>query len=188
MAQASSASLDALRSDLSQSPVSRERFANYKFYSTAVRDDVIEIPKEDIVQVLRFFKETNRFDILMDLCGSHYPERPRTFEVVYHLFSTRTFQRLRLKCQVGENESIDSAITVWKSANWFEREAWDMFGIRFNGHPNLTRLLTHHEFQGHPLRKDYDADQQQHCSSALPLHFDPSHSHLLPEAKGQNLV
>jgi NADH-quinone oxidoreductase subunit C/D len=180
--------LESIRTDLAQSPAARERFANYKFYSTAVNDDVIDLPKEDIVQVLRFFKETGRFDILMDLCGAHYPERPKVFEVVYHLFSTRTFQRLRIKCQVGENEYIDTVTPVWKSANWFEREAWDMYGIKFANHPNLTRLLCHHEFQGHPLRKDYDADHQQHCSSALPLHFDPTHSHLLPEAKGHNLV
>lgn len=154
-----------------------DQFANYKFITTPVGEDVIELPKEDLVSVLRFLRETQRFDVLMDLCGNDYPERvalgQKRFEVVYQMFSTRTFRRLRIKCQVGENETIPSATQVWKSANWFEREAYDMYGIVFEGHPNLTRILCHHEFVGHPLRKDYDADKQQHCSHVLPLHFTP---------------
>jgi NADH-quinone oxidoreductase subunit C/D len=180
--------IELLKTDLAQLLPIKERFANYKFSTTKVGDDVLEFPKEDIVPVLRYFRETGRFDVLMDLCGVDYPEREKRFEVVYHLFSTKTLQRLRVKCQVGENETIESATRVWDAANWFEREAYDMFGIRFAGHPNLRRLLVHEEFVGHPLRKDYDADHQQHCSAALPVHFDPTHSHLLPSAKGHNLV
>ena len=74
---------------------------------------------------------------------------------------------------MNEGEPIDSLCSVYHQANWFEREAFDMYGINFVGHPNLTRILCHHEFVGHPLRKDYDADHQQHCSSALPIHFEP---------------
>ena len=180
--------IELLRTDLAQLLPIKERFANYSFLTTPVGDDVLEFPKEDIVPVLRYLRESGKFDILMDLCGSDYPERPKRFEVVYHLFSTKTQQRLRIKCQVGEGESIESAIPAWESANWFEREAFDMFGIRFLNHPNLRRLLVHDEFVGHPLRKDYDADHQQHCSVALPVHFDPTHSHLLASAKGHNLV
>ena len=180
--------LETLRSELSQLLPIKNTFASYKFSTTKVGDDVLEMPKEDIVPVLRYLREAGRFDILMDLCGVDYPERPKRFEVVYHLFSTKSLQRLRIKCQVGENETITSAIPAWESANWFEREAFDMFGIKFTGHPNLRRILVHDEFVGHPLRKDYDADHQQHCSVALPVHFDPTHSHLLSSAKGHNLV
>ncbi len=168
--------LENLKAELS-SFVSKERFDSFKFYVTPVGDDVLEVPKEDIVPVVRFLRESGKFDFLMDVCGADYLNnmqgRQKRFDVVYHFFSSRTYQRLRVKAQVGENERIDSITSVWKCANWFERETYDMFGIEFANHPYLTRLLCHHEFVGHPLRKDYVADQQQHCSSALPLHFPP---------------
>ncbi|HVK60161.1 MAG TPA: NADH dehydrogenase (quinone) subunit D [Bdellovibrionales bacterium] len=167
-----SQNLEQLKGELSQALANKERFASFRFHTTAFNDDVLEIPKEDVIPVLRFMRESGRFDFLMDLCGADYPQRAKRFDVVYHLFSSRNFARLRIKAQVGENESIDSICSVWKSANWFEREAYDMFGIKFAGHPNLRRILVHHEFKGHPLRKDYDADKQQHCSTTLPLHFD----------------
>ena len=163
--------LENLRSELGPL-VNKDRFGQFKFNTTAFGDDVLELPKEDVVPVLRFLRETGKFDFLMDVCGADYPERgAKRFDVVYHLFNSRNYSRLRLKTQVAEGESVDSVTPYWKGANWFERETYDMFGIKFNGHPYLRRLLTHHEFVGHPLRKDYDADQQQHCSSALPLHF-----------------
>jgi NADH-quinone oxidoreductase subunit C/D len=135
-------------------------------------DDVMEVPKAAIVPVLKHFKESGRYDFLMDICGADYPTRQQRFEVVYHLFSSKDASRLRLKAKVGEGESVESAIGVWKGADWFEREAYDMFGIKFAGHPNLRKILTHHQFVGHPLRKDYEADRQQHCSETLPVHFD----------------
>ncbi len=141
-------------------------------FSHAAGDDVIEIPKEDIVLVLRHLKETQRFDFLMDVCGVDYPKRARRFDVVYHLFSSKDSSRLRIKCQLAEGEQIASATSVWCGADWFERETYDMFGIVFSGHPNLRKILTHHQFVGHPLRKDYEADAQQHCTSVLPIHFD----------------
>jgi len=99
----------------------------------------------------------HRFDLLLDLCGVDYPEREERFEAVYHLCSLPLGRRLRLKVPLPEEDPVlPSLIGVWKAANWFEREAWDMFGIRFDGHPNLRRILTHEAFQGHPLRKDYD--------------------------------
>jgi NADH-quinone oxidoreductase subunit C/D len=98
-----------------------------------------------------------RCDLLLDLCGVDYPEREERFEAVYHLCSLPLGRRLRLKVPLPENDPVlPSLIGVWKAADWFEREAWDMFGIRFEGHPNLRRILTHEAFQGHPLRKDYD--------------------------------
>ena len=134
-------------------------------------DDVLLVPKEDIVEVMRLLRSSGRYDFLLDVCGVDYPDRQKRFDVVYHLFSSKTTRRLRVKCQVGENETIDSMTPVWHCANWFEREAYDLFGIIFKGHPNLTRILTHHQFVGHPLRKDYDPNRQQHCTTALPIEF-----------------
>lgn len=97
------------------------------------------------------------FDLLLDVCGVDYPGRAERFEVVYHLYSIARHERLRLKVAVPEEDPVlPSLIDVWKAANWFEREVYDMFGLRFEGHPNLRRILTHEAFEGHPLRKDYD--------------------------------
>lgn len=159
--------LDSLKQDLArQFKIDEFRFTH------AVGDDVIELPKTDVVPVLKHLKDSGRFDFLMDVCGVDYPNRDKRFDVVYHLFSSKDAARLRLKVHLGEGESLPSALPVWKAADWFEREAYDMFGIRFDGHPNLRRILTHHQFVGHPLRKDYEADRQQHADSVLPVHFD----------------
>ncbi len=110
----------------------------------------------DLARELSADPETG-FDLLLDLCGVDYPDREERFEAVYHLKSLRGGNRLRLKVPVPEDDPVlPSLIGVWKAADWFEREAYDMFGLRFEGHPNLRRILTHEAFQGHPLRKDYD--------------------------------
>jgi NADH-quinone oxidoreductase subunit C len=110
---------------------------------------------------------TLAFDLLVDLTAVDYltfPGRedgPR-FEVVYHLYSLRHHHRLRLKVRVeADDPEVDSAADLWPIANWLEREVWDMFGIRFAGHPDLRRLLMYEEFQGHPLRKDYPVNRRQ---------------------------
>ncbi len=111
---------------------------------------------QELARDLRDHPQT-RFDLLLDLCGVDFPEREERFEAVYHLFSVPRRERLRLKVPVSEEDPVlPSLIDVWKGANWFEREAFDMFGLRFDGHPNLRRILTHEAFHGHPLRKDYD--------------------------------
>ena len=143
-----------------------------QFLTTPVGDDVIECNKESVPAVLKYLKEYADFNFLMDVCGVDYPVRAKRFDVVYHLFSTKDFRRLRVKTQLAEGESVGTATTIWKGADWFEREAFDMFGIKFSGHPNLRKILTHHQFVGHPLRKDYEADAQQACNSVLPIHFD----------------
>lgn len=159
--------LEPLKQDLSQ----KFNIANYQFLN-AFGDDVVIAPKDEIVPLLRHLKEGGHFDFLMDVCGVDYPTRAKRFDVVYHLFNSKSGRRLRIKAQVGENEQIDSVIGVWRGADWFEREAYDMFGIVFRGHPNLRKILTHHQFVGHPLRKDYEADQQQHCTVSMGVHFD----------------
>ncbi|MEK7358135.1 MAG: NADH dehydrogenase (quinone) subunit D [Bdellovibrionota bacterium] len=167
---ATTTNLESLKSELGR--IVPNKLASFKFETTQFGDDVLHLPKDDAAGVIRFLRESGRFDFLMDVCGADYPGRDKRFDVVYHLFNSKNFQRLRIKAQVGEGETIESVTPFWKGANFFERETYDMFGIKFDGHPYLRRLLTHHEFVGHPLRKDYDADQQQHCSSVLGLHFE----------------
>jgi NADH-quinone oxidoreductase subunit C/D len=111
----------------------------------------------------RFAKDDPALDckLLLDVCGVDYPDRDERFEAVYHLYSLTHGHRLRLKVPVREADPvIPSVYPVWKSADWFEREAFDMFGLRFEGHPNLKRILCHQAFQGHALRKDYDPGQR----------------------------
>ncbi len=179
-----STSIEKLKEDLSK-VISAEQFSKYIF-TQAFGDDVLEVPKDDIALVLKKLKDAGKFDFLMDVTAADYPERAKRFDVVYHLYSSKTSARLRIKAQLGETESIPSVISVWKGADWFEREAYDMFGIRFQGHPNLRRILVHHQFQGHPLRKDYEADRQQHCSDVLPVHFD--HDPKWKDDPSRNLV
>jgi NADH-quinone oxidoreductase subunit C/D len=141
-------------------------------FQSAFGDDSIIIPKEILLPFLKFLKENFHFDFLMDVCGVDYPDREKRFDVVYHLFSSKRSYRLRVKVPIRENESVDSVIGIWRGADWFEREAFDMFGIVFKGHPNLKKILTHHQFVGYPLRKDYEANQQQACTEVMPLQFD----------------
>ena len=96
-----------------------------------------------------------QFEILIDIAGVDYPERAQRFEVVYHLLSPRLNQRLRVKIAAGEATQVPSVIPVFPNADWYEREAYDMYGLLFSGHPDLRRLLTDYGFQGHPLRKDF---------------------------------
>jgi NADH-quinone oxidoreductase subunit C/D len=154
----------------------------FTFSTSPVGDHVIDTNKESVPALLKYLKEYAGFNFLMDVCGADYPMRTKRFDVVYHLFSTTESRRLRIKAQLSEGESVGTATTIWKSADWFEREAFDMFGILFHGHPNLRKILTHHQFVGHPLRKDYEADQQQHCNSVTPIRFDNT-----PEQSGDQL-
>jgi len=96
-----------------------------------------------------------RFHQLIDLCGVDYPERPLRFDVVYHLLSLVKNHRIRLKVQTDEDTAVPSVSDIFPAANWFEREAFDMYGIFFENHPDLRRLLTDYGFHGHPLRKDF---------------------------------
>jgi NADH-quinone oxidoreductase subunit C len=127
-------------------------------------DETVTIRREGMLDVFRFLKEDARcaFDLMIDLTAvDHLPRQPR-FEVVVHLKSIALGHRLRVKVPVGEGqEEVDSISGLWVAANWYERECFDMYGIRFAGHPDLRRLLLYPEFEGHPLRKDYDPHLQQ---------------------------
>ena len=123
------------------------------------------IVRRDVLAGLcRELKENpeTRFDLLMDLCGVDFPDREERFEAVYHFYSSVHHHRVRLKVPLASSDLVvDSLTGLWQSANWFEREAWDLFGVQFRGHPNLKRLLLYEEFQGHPLRKDYPIRKRQ---------------------------
>lgn len=138
-------------------------------------ETTVVLKRESLRAVVQFLKtDPNfRFDVMMDLFAMDYlkysSEQPERFAVVYYLVSLLQGRRVRLKVFVSEEDpTIDSIHDIYKAANWFEREAWDLYGIAFNGHPNLTRILCHAEFVGHPLRKDYPSDQYQRLKSAVP--------------------
>ena len=123
-----------------------------------VGDQLVAIvEKEDIAKLLVFLRDdvNCQFKQLMDICGVDYPERPQRFEVVYNLLSLVHNNRVTVKVMLDDNSSIPSVSKVFSSADWWEREIWDLFGIFFSGHPDLRRILTDYGFDGHPLRKDF---------------------------------
>jgi len=117
----------------------------------------LETEATDIIAVLSFLRDDAQcqFISFIDICGADYPARPRRFDVVYHLLSPRQNQRVRIKVQTDEDTPVPSATAVYPGADWFEREAYDLYGILFTGHPELRRILTDYGFDGHPLRKDF---------------------------------
>jgi NADH-quinone oxidoreductase subunit C len=146
-----------------------------------VRDDFgdlsILIRPEQLLQVAEILQTHPELDygFLMDIAAvDRFTETPR-FEVVYNFYSVSKAKRVRIKARLPESEpSIDSLTGLWKGANWFEREAYDMMGITFRGHPRLERILTHPEFIGHPLRKDYDAGRRHPLSRNYDLFDTPA--------------
>ena len=117
----------------------------------------LTVARGQITNVLKVLRDDARcrFEVLIDVCGVDYPAREHRFDVVYHLLSPRTNQRIRVKLETSDSEPVPTATGVFSAAEWYEREAYDMYGILFSGHPDLRRLLTDYGFQGHPLRKDF---------------------------------
>ena len=117
----------------------------------------VRVAREALPRALQFLRDDDRcrFAVLVDLCGVDYPDRAQRFEVVYNLLSMALNQRIRIKLEAGENEPVPSVTGLFSCAGWWEREAWDLFGIAFAGQPDLRRILTDYGFEGHPLRKDF---------------------------------
>lgn len=113
--------------------------------------------RDSILTLAKFLKDDNQcvFETLIDICGVDWPERSQRFEVVYHFLSMRLNQRIRVKVTTDEVAPVPSLVELHPCADWFEREAFDMYGIRFSGHPDLRRILTDYGFEGYPLRKDF---------------------------------
>lgn len=123
-------------------------------------ETTIYVIKKDIFEICKYLYSDPdlKFNFLTDLCGvDYFPETPR-FEVVYTLCSFERKERIRLKIRVDEKESVPSVESIWKAANWLEREVFDLFGIRFDNHPDLRRILLWDGFEGHPLRKDFPVE------------------------------
>ena len=115
----------------------------------------LTVPRDRIVEVMTSLRDDHGFQQLLDVCGVDYPERAQRFDVVYHLLSLTRNMRIRVKVATDEVQPVPTVKGVFPSAEWFEREAFDMYGMLFSGHEDLRRLLTDYGFQGHPLRKDF---------------------------------
>jgi NADH-quinone oxidoreductase subunit C len=120
-------------------------------------DETVVVKKESIKEICTFLRDDKEldFDYLLDVCGVDYLPREPRFEVVYHLHSIGKKHRLRLKVRLADAEKIDSVVDIWKTADWVERETYDMYGIEFEGHPELKRIYMDDDWVGYPLRKDY---------------------------------
>lgn len=120
-------------------------------------NDSIHLEPKNFLKVIKFLKEDLRFEyhILLDICGADYPSNDKRFEVVYHLLSVTKNDRLRIIVGVNEDEFIPSVTDLFMSAGWYEREVWDLYGIKFTHNDDLRRILTDYGFEGHPLRKDF---------------------------------
>jgi len=139
------------------------------------------VAKDRLVEIATFLRDDPELELDMpiDCTGVDWYERrePR-FDVIYHLYSVARRHRLRLKVQVTlEDPTCPSLVPVWPGMNWHERECWDMYGIRFVGHPNLTRVLLYEEFEGHPLRKDYPIDRRQPLVELREVAAEPTQRH-----------
>jgi NADH-quinone oxidoreductase subunit C len=123
----------------------------------ALGELTLTVARDKIVEVLTFLRDDAKcqFEVLLDICGVDWPSRAQRFDVVYHLLSPRLNQRIRVKLSTDDATPVPSGIEVFPTANWLEREAYDMYGILFSGHPDLRRILTDYGFRGHPMRKDF---------------------------------
>jgi len=135
----------------------KERFSESVLECKEFRGEVtVTVKKEQILEVLKCLKEDLRYNFLTDVTAVDYLGQDPRFMVVYHLYSIPNKDRIRVKAPVTEADcTIDSATALWNTANWLEREAYDLMGVRFNNHPNLVRIMMTDDWVGHPLRKDY---------------------------------
>ena len=135
-----------------------EKFGNQILEKSTFRDELTYIVgKDDIIDILTFLKEDEQFayNFLTDLTATDWPDREQRHEVVYLLYSFKDNTRVRFKVRLKEGEKVNTASVLWDSANWLEREVFDLFGVHFEGHPELTKILTADDLEGHPLQKDF---------------------------------
>jgi NADH-quinone oxidoreductase subunit C len=120
----------------------------------------LTVDRSLIPDILRLLRDEEQFDYCVDITAVHYPKREKQFDILWNLYSYPRNERMRVKTQIADGASIPSSVSIWPTANWLEREVYDMFGIRFDGHPDLKRILLPDGWKGHPLRKDYGILQQ----------------------------
>ena len=146
----------------------------------------LTVPVERIVEVCRFLKETGKFAYLVDLTAVDWPEREEgRFDLVYWMHRFDDSKRLRLRCVVAEGAPVASVTSVWKVADWLEREVYDMFGVTFEGHPRLERILTWEGFNGHPLRKDFPVEGVDTGAAIYPDVYPPGGGPVADEEEGE---
>jgi len=118
---------------------------------------IVHVEREALPRLVQYLRDDPgmRFEVLIDIAGVDYPDRPERFEIVYQFLSLKYNRRIRVKVTTDEDHAVPSVTGIFSSAAWYEREAWDMYGILFSGNPDLRRLLTDYGFEGHPLRKDF---------------------------------
>jgi NADH-quinone oxidoreductase subunit C len=136
----------------------REAFPELETSSHTFRGELtLAVPADRVTDVLAFLRDDEqcRFDFLTDVTAVHWPDRELPFEIVYHLYSFPRNVRLRVKCSVGPEPEIPSVVPLWPTADWLERECYDMFGVVFRGHPDLRRILMTEDYEGWPLRKEF---------------------------------
>ena len=127
---------------------------------TYLGQNYMVVDRSLIPELLQVLRNQEQFDYCVDITAVHYPKREKQFEVLWVLYSFARNERIRVKTQIGEGETIPSSVPIWAGANWLEREVFDMFGIKFDGHPDMKRILLPDGWKGHPLRKDYGILQQ----------------------------
>lgn len=127
---------------------------------TYLGQNYLQVDRAVVSGVLQILRDEEKFDYCVDITAVHYPKRERQFDLVWILYSFSRNERVRVKTQISEGESLPSTVSIWPAANWLEREVYDMFGIRFEGHPDLKRILLPEGWKGHPLRKDYGIIEQ----------------------------
>jgi len=127
---------------------------------TYLGQNYLTVDRALIPNILRLLRDEEHFDYCVDITAVHYPKREKQFDVVWILYSFARNERMRVKTQIADGASIPSSVSIWATANWLEREVFDMFGIQFDGHPDMKRILLPDGWKGHPLRKDYGILQQ----------------------------
>jgi NADH-quinone oxidoreductase subunit C len=138
----------------------KQRYGSGIDAKTYLGQNYMVVSPSVIAELLQVLRDEEQFDYCVDVTAVHYPEREKQFDVIWILYSFPLNVRIRVKIMIADGESVPSSAEVWPTANWLEREVYDMFGIRFDGHPDLKRILLPDGWKGHPLRKDYGIIQQ----------------------------
>jgi len=125
-----------------------------------VGQNYFTVDRSVIPKILQSLRDEDQFDYCVDITSIHYPKREKQFDLLWILYSFSRNERIRVKTQIADGETISSVVSIWPTANWLEREVYDMFGIKFDGHPDMKRILMPDDWKGHPLRKDYGIRQQ----------------------------
>jgi NADH-quinone oxidoreductase subunit C len=138
----------------------KQRYGSGIDAKTYLGQNYMVVSSSVITELLQVLRDEEQFDYCVDVTAVHYPEREKQFDVIWILYSFPLNVRIRVKIMIADGESVPSSAEIWPTANWLEREVYDMFGIRFDGHPDLKRILLPDGWKGHPLRKDYGIIQQ----------------------------